>query len=414
MSRHSGTLKLVTLLTVVTALSGCGFGKDSILFTTKTSLGLDFDTKPMTVDIGYARKEGTIAPVNEKGKVLPQMASFSANVGVMNQAVGQSIATGNAAVLISKYLTSPARPGLDPIVPDKDIYDIPTIEYTGRERRYFFGTDTAVALRIGFAPEQGAVVPDSLSFGYKRKEVAFVPILFRKLKTQKVNVVQYDDNNAMVMKDGKPLTREMTVRETDGQERLALPALIATVGVDGDKGGVGSRTLKFKQFYATGKAANNLAALPEIRAEIAPMMMANAKEAVQGVKDQLAVRDEIKRENAGRISKEEAETAAFQKQAWRQNSLIDEIRALKDEQAIDAETKLPDPTDVVLAKEQAMTTPGVSGTTGVAAVPAPTVDLMRKVEGNAARKSLETRAIYYESQNDFDRVESMVKAVKAK
>ena len=409
MSRHSGILKLVTLLAVVTVLSGCGFGKDSILFTTKTSLGLDFDTKPMTVDIGYARKEGIIAPVNEKGKVLPQMASFSANVGVMNQAVGQSIATGNASVLISKYLTSPARPGLDPIIPDKDIYDIPTIEYTGNERRYFFGTDTAVALRIGFAPEQGAVVPDSVSFGYKRKEVAFVPILFDKVKTQKVNVVQYDDNGSLVMKDNKPVTREITVRETGGQARMALPALIATVGVDGD-----SKTLKLKQFYATGKAANNLAALPEIRAEIAPMMMANAKDAVQGVKAQLAVRDGIKRENAGRISKEEAETAAFQKQAWRQNSLIDEIRALKDEQAIDAETKLPDPTDMVLAKEQAMTTPGVPGTTGVAAVPVSTVDLRRKVEGNAARKSLETRAIHYENQDDFDRVESMVKAVKVK
>ena len=87
---------------------------------------------------------------------------------------------------------------------------------------------------------------------------------------------------------------------------------------------------------------------------------------------------------------------------------------MKDEQAIDAETKLPDPTDMVLSKEQAMTTPGVPETTGVAAVPVSTVDLRRKVEGNAARKSLETRAIYYENQDDFDRVESMVKAVKVK
>lgn len=150
------------------------------------------------------------------------------------------------------------------------------------------------------------------------------------------------------------------------------------------------------------------------------------KDAVQGVKAQLAVREEINKENAGRISKEEAETAAFQKQAWRQNSLIDEIRALNDEQAIDAETKLPDPTGVVLSKEQAMTTPevpevpevpessGVTAVPAVPAVPASTVDLRRKVDGNAARKSLETRAINYESQNDFDRVETMVKAVKAK
>ena len=89
-------------------LASCGIGKDSILFMTKTSLGIDVDSKPPTLDISYTRKEGTLSPVFDD-EVLPQMASFATNSGLVNAAVGQSFATGNAAVLLAKYFDTAAE-----------------------------------------------------------------------------------------------------------------------------------------------------------------------------------------------------------------------------------------------------------------------------------------------------------------
>ena len=70
-------------------ITGCStLGKDNILFMTKTSLGVDVDTKPPTLEIGYDRKEGTISPTFQDGKVLSQVASFKTKDGIVGQAIG--------------------------------------------------------------------------------------------------------------------------------------------------------------------------------------------------------------------------------------------------------------------------------------------------------------------------------------
>jgi hypothetical protein len=102
------------LAAVLLLLGGCGLGEDNVLFVTKTSLGLDVDTKPPTLDFGFDRKEGTVAPVFENGQVLPQMAGFSSDVGIVNQAIGQSFATGTASLVMSKHLTDKTIVNFDP------------------------------------------------------------------------------------------------------------------------------------------------------------------------------------------------------------------------------------------------------------------------------------------------------------
>lgn len=206
-------------------LTGCGLGKKNVLFATKTSLGIDIDSKPPTIDIGYSRKEGTFSP-KFKGGVLPQLSNFSFKTGLVNTAVGQSIATGNAAVIMGKYLGTELEPGnLGTNIETEYITGITKSSVKGKVAdavRYFFGTDTSFGLKLTFGLETGGY-PDSLSLGYKRKEYAYVPIIEISDKV------------------------------------VALPSLIATASLDTDK------EATFNQFYATGVAASYLAANPQVR-----------------------------------------------------------------------------------------------------------------------------------------------------
>lgn len=216
-------------------LLGCSMGKKNILFVTKTSLGVDIDTKPPTIDIGYARKEATVSPKFEGG-VLPQLASFKTGVGFVNVAVGQSIATGNAALLMSRYLGTDSKPKREAVIPLADISDETRSSWvpgsTINAKRYFFGTDTSFALKITFGMETGGY-PDSLSLGYKREEMAFVPL--------------------------------MEAIDASGAPWVGLPSLVATADLDARSPNVSGTDVQYKQFYATGMAANFLAAQPETR-----------------------------------------------------------------------------------------------------------------------------------------------------
>lgn len=239
------------LLLVLFTISGCSeLGKKNVLFVTKTSLGVDVDSRPPTIDIGYDRKEGTVAPVFEDGQVLSQMAAFSTEQGFINQAAGQSFATGNAAELMGKYLISNATVTTGDTIPVQDILKVHTLRRKGEPKRYFFGTDTSFGLRVGLAVENGGI-PDSLSLGYKRKEAAFVPLI------------------------------EKTI--SDSEVEVALPSLISTAGFKNQISPGDSRLL-LRQFFATGNTANYLAAIPGIRQEVVPKMIPGAEALIDFVR----------------------------------------------------------------------------------------------------------------------------------
>lgn len=231
----------VLILGLVLSATGCGLGKENILFVTKTSLGVDIDSKPPTLDISYTRREGTLSPEYPSG-VLPQMASFATEVGVpVNLAVGQSIATGHAATLLAKYIGTPLDPELTSTsIPIAEITSPDASRIEGEienGKRFFFGTDTAFGLRVTFGLETGGY-PDSLSFGYKRKEMAFVPITEKSIKEGNV------------------------VRKTVG-----IPPLLATAGFD-LQGKSGGGEVQYVQFFATGHSASYLAAKKAIRSTV--------------------------------------------------------------------------------------------------------------------------------------------------
>lgn len=224
-------------------LTGCQLGRDSTLFVTKTSFGVDVDGKPATLDIGYDRKEGTVAPKFKDGNVIPKLASFQGRAGPISNALigaAQSFALGEPAVIMARYMGNPnARPATTDIISDTELQN--PHEIAGNltsARRYFFGTDTNLGVKIGLAAEQGGM-PESLSVGWKRKEIAYVPL--------------------------------ETV--TNGQDQvIVVPSLVATAnfGVNPQSG-----STNLNQFFATGLAANYLSAQPDIRAVLGARIIAD-------------------------------------------------------------------------------------------------------------------------------------------
>lgn len=238
MSVYSSYFRGTLLWLLLVLLVSCSTGKDSILFVTKTSLGVDIDSKSPTLDIGYTRKEMTLAPQFEEGQVLPQMASFSSNEGIaVNTALGQSFAVGNPAILLSKYLGTAARPKSEQVIQASEITAKPySAEGTlTKAKRYVFATDTSFALKVTFGLETGGY-PDSFSLGYKRKELAYVPLF---------------------------------ITQESGKDVVKLPSLIATAAMYMDKSSLRESELRYSQFYATGLAANYLASQPIVREGIA-------------------------------------------------------------------------------------------------------------------------------------------------
>lgn len=139
---------------MLSIICGCAT-KNSVLFVTKTSLGVDVDTKPATLSVAYTRDEGYIGPRYDNGAVPPVVAKIMTDKGVFNAKVRQIYATGNAAI----GLTSDQQP-------------VCNLELKGEKKAMFFGTSTTTGLKVSFT----GYAPDSFSFGFKRKEFTYIPI----------------------------------------------------------------------------------------------------------------------------------------------------------------------------------------------------------------------------------------------
>jgi len=252
-----GLQRLLVLCLLVGATGGCAIGMDTVLFVTKTGIAVDADTEPPSLDVGYARKEVVIGPVFKEGKVLPVLTSIGADAGGFAFGVKQSFATGSAALIMAKELTSdtnPCAPGgtdeleLCPRKPSDQTPRSGTIRTKPRDptqsylswalfgdserKRYFFGTDTNFGLHVQWAASE---IPRSVMVGFKRKELAHVPLIEKSL--------------------GPPSN------EVD----ITLASLIATGDARANIGTPAKTNVSVDQTFATGDAATLLAAHPGIR-----------------------------------------------------------------------------------------------------------------------------------------------------
>lgn len=133
------------------ALAGCA-SSDHVLFVTKTSVGIDFDSKPGTASLGYERIEGYVAPRYDNGEIAPVVASVKSDGGIFDPRIRQIYATGDAAVVVAG--------GEDPT--DKR-------PLKGERKLMFFGTTATTGMKIGFTTG----LPASVVFGFKRKEFSY-------------------------------------------------------------------------------------------------------------------------------------------------------------------------------------------------------------------------------------------------
>src|SRR5258706_5275284 len=203
--------RLCTLLLSVSAaaLAGCASPKDTVVFVTNTSLGINVDSKPPSASIAYDRTEGYLGPRSANGGMPPVVASIQTNGNVFNPQIRQVYATGAAAVLVTSPDGTQAGPG----------------DMTGTDDKMaFFGTTTTVGLKVGF---DATGSPDSLIFGFKRKELSVIPL------------------------------------GSEGGKRI-YPSVLASIDTT-----VGTSTLRdtgltIAQYFATGKAAEMLASSNDV------------------------------------------------------------------------------------------------------------------------------------------------------
>jgi len=232
-------LLAVSVLLAASSAAGC-VGRENVLFATNSSIGLDLDTKPPAASLAFSRQEGSVAPVTEKGEVLPLMSSFAGGTGlfgtIFGSNVSQSFAVGNAAWVMSRYVSDLETNAAEDVAPESDLFTSAASSAVKGSledsKSYFFATDTTLGLKVGFSPAGASAWPDSLAFGWKRKELAFAPV------------------------------REIG---TDGNEEIVVAPLIATTDASAGSEQGGDTSIEVTQLYATGHAATLLAADPHVR-----------------------------------------------------------------------------------------------------------------------------------------------------
>lgn len=204
---------LLLLLLTAAGLAGCMSTAQYATFVTKTSLSLiDADTTPPGVSLAFDRIEGYVGPRFEDGSVYPVAGYLRTKGSGLLRETQQVYAGGRAAKLAL------SQPG--------EIAAASGCSDGAEKPAMFFATGTTIGIKLGFI--EGTALPNSFTLGYRRKEASAIPVS----RECQPSVLAYLDSEA-------------AGRQTAGQPKLDF-------GV--------------AQYFATGDAANALAAQPFVRA----------------------------------------------------------------------------------------------------------------------------------------------------
>ncbi|MEF8731682.1 MAG: hypothetical protein V5B40_07170 [Candidatus Accumulibacter meliphilus] len=214
MRNYANATLMVGSILVVAACAA----PDHVLFVTKTSIGIDLDSKPASASLAYDRVEGYIGPRYDNGEIPPVIALVKSDGAIFNPRIRQVYATGDAAEIVVKARADPLQSSeRGP-------------KLSGGKKLMFFGTATTTGLKVGFTTG----LPDSLTFGFRRKEFSYIPI------------------------------------GTVGTGKDAFdvyPAILASIDTAATAGTASETGLRNAQFFATGQAARFLAKNDRIRDE---------------------------------------------------------------------------------------------------------------------------------------------------
>ncbi|MCH8146890.1 MAG: hypothetical protein IH987_02720 [Planctomycetes bacterium] len=255
------TLAVACLWLCPGLLSGCVAGYNSLLFTTKTNVGLVVETKPPEFSLDIGRQELLLAPTYEEGKTPPVMASFRfENNNVFASYIGSTFTTGDAAVAMSRLYDAEDWPrtkgdgawtltaqdwkdeeadydssvslSIEPKFPSFVPRDEP-----GRVRPVLFATDTSFDFKVSWSGMEAAY-PDYIRLAYQRRELAFAAVTIGPELDANQNIIGL---------------------------KARTPSLLATVDVATEVGKFPNTKVEYLQYFASGRAATALAMRKAVR-----------------------------------------------------------------------------------------------------------------------------------------------------
>jgi len=230
-------------------LGGCAVGYNTVLFMTKSNIGLDIETKPPTAEISVARREGVITPRFEGGQIPPVISSFQHHSNPFSRfffGVQSTFAGGDAAIALAQgpggkqtgaesglCLSQKPDPrtflGVDVSIPEK-----------GSVEPFFFATDTTLGIKAAWSGTAGQF-PDTIRLGFHRKEFAWAPLVGASMQCQ------------------IPGTNQ------NGSYMVWLPSFLAVLDNDVQTGTPVQTSVTWLQYFATGAAATTWANHDEVR-----------------------------------------------------------------------------------------------------------------------------------------------------
>jgi hypothetical protein len=196
-------------------LSACAGPQDTVVFATRTSLGVDVENVPPSASFGYGRDEGYFGHRFADGNVPPVAGSFSTKGGIFDRKVQQVYATGPAALIVTNQANSSTSTERS---------------YSGEHKPMFFATSTTLGFKVMFGEAM-----NSMTLGYKRKEASIIPLVVSSTAA--------------------------------GAGTVTFPSVIASVGGDVVAGQPSTTTFAVSQYFATGAAAENVAGYASVRSQ---------------------------------------------------------------------------------------------------------------------------------------------------
>ena len=277
-------------------LTGCS-SPDRLLFVTKSTVGIDVDSRPPTSEIAINRKEGVIEPVFEGGQTPPVIASFKADANPVARffgfGIGSTFATGDAAEALSAlFSTTDAEFDAQAekvsgckscTLPEKRKHLLNTVfgshlilttspkgEFLkpGSKDNLVFATDTVLGFKIDWV----GAAPAGVKLGFNRKEVAWVPLAL--CETEAKNSDQCFPDESPEVAEGYKNTivsnaKKAGLGENSQSHIIKAPAVFASLDATYAVG-KDNKGLKYQQYFATGRAAVNLVAREQVRRTLAP------------------------------------------------------------------------------------------------------------------------------------------------
>jgi len=237
------------LILACLSATACAPGYNSVLFATKSNIGVDIDTTQSTAEFSIARTEGLLAPTFEGGQIPPVLASINSETDSAATrffwGVNTFFSTGDAAHTAACLFNNATTDGCDPTgisLTAVPIIDSKHIEFLkpGMVKPTMFISDTSFGLKIRGA--MGTTPPDfALKLGFNRRELAIAPVGLTNATTS--------------ASSGGP----------DSSERytVKVPSLMAMLTLDSETSN--GTKINYLQYFSAGAAATDLAKKYQIR-----------------------------------------------------------------------------------------------------------------------------------------------------